>query len=356
MARTTAPRLSALPRAGNKHRSPERMPSPILTLNCHEAWISQLPRLGQPLDIVVGLRGRYTASWDARMRPFPPGARAVTVEQVRAEARPYGCLIAHSLSDLVELQDVAAPRILVLHTSPGHRAAQEGRKELPAGFLEAAARYVEEADAEVVAISPFKGEAWHMPHTVVRPGIEAEQFGPATREVAAGIRVANQIAAKRATLLWDLHERAFRSVPVDVVGHNPEMPGVKPAASWDELRRLLARHRFFVHTADPKLEDGYNLASLEAMAAGLPILGNRHPTSPIEHGVSGFLSDDPDELRSFALRLLNDRALAARMGEAARSAVMSQFPPGLFVSGMHAAIDRAHRRWAARGELLARAR
>ena len=40
------------------------------------------------------------------------------------------------------------------------------------------------------------------------------------------------------------------------------------------------------------------MATVEAMAAGMPIIGNRHPDSPVEHGVNGFLSDDPAELKS----------------------------------------------------------
>lgn len=71
------------------------------------------------------------------------------------------------------------------------------------------------------------------------------------------------------------------------------MPGVEAAKNWDNLKEMLQLHRFYIHTADPRYEDGVNMATLEAMAAGMPVLGNRHPTSPIEHGKSGFLSDNP---------------------------------------------------------------
>ena len=94
------------------------------------------------------------------------------------------------------------------------------------------------------------------------------------------------------------------------------MDRVHPADDWDHLKQIFSQHRFYIHTADPRLEDGCNMATLEAMAAGLPVLGNRHPTSPVEHGVSGWLSDDPVELRAYALRLLDDHDLARRMGVA----------------------------------------
>jgi len=55
------------------------------------------------------------------------------------------------------------------------------------------------------------------------------------------------------------------------------------------------------------------MASIEAMAGGMPVLGNKHPTSPIKHGVNGFLSDNPEELRMFARILLEDKELANLM-------------------------------------------
>ena len=48
-----------------------------------------------------------------------------------------------------------------------------------------------------------------------------------------------------------------------------------------------------------------------SMDAGLR---HRHPRSPVEHGISGFLSDDPDELRKYAGMLLEDRDLASLYG------------------------------------------
>jgi glycosyltransferase involved in cell wall biosynthesis len=123
------------------------------------------------------------------------------------------------------------------------------------------------------------------------------------------------------------------------------MPGVEAARDWQELKESLSRHRFFVHSADVRLEDGYNMATVEAMAAGLPILGNLHPSSPIEHGVSGFLSDDPVELRKYAVRLLGDRSLAVQMGREAQKAAARKFSPASFKAGLLRAIKAARRKW-----------
>ena len=77
------------------------------------------------------------------------------------------------------------------------------------------------------------------------------------------------------------------------------------------------------------------------MAAGLPVIGNCHPSSPTVNGVSGFLSDDPAELNACAKALLADRDLAAKMGRAAQQTVAERFSAEAFCTGMLAAIQTA---------------
>ncbi|KKL69198.1 hypothetical protein LCGC14_2117370, partial [marine sediment metagenome] len=137
-------------------------------------------------------------------------------------------------------------------------------------------------------------------------------------------------------------------LPIRLVGHNPDMPDVRATENWDQLKGILQSHRFYVHTADPRYEDGYNMATLEAMAAGLPVLGNRHPTSPVTDGVNGFLSDDPGELRRRAEGLLADRELADRMGQQARKTVMERFPMRRFHEDFMKSIETARAKWASR--------
>jgi glycosyltransferase involved in cell wall biosynthesis len=132
---------------------------------------------------------------------------------------------------------------------------------------------------------------------------------------------------------------------VTLVGHNPDMPGVAAARDWHHLKQMLQAHRFYIHTADPRFEAGYNMATAEAMAAGLPVIGNRHPTSPIKHGVSGFLGDNPTELRRFAQILLEDWGLAKMMGQQARKTVIERFSLSRFKHAFLRSIEIARRKW-----------
>jgi glycosyltransferase involved in cell wall biosynthesis len=317
----------------------------LLVFDCHEAWVYQLRVLPQPMDVVVGLKGRHTDGWDVAMRPVPPNARIVQLPDVIAAAPSYYCIVAHNLTDLLDVKTLPGPRLLVIHQTLESIMREQRSATPPGEFRGAVARYIAMIRAHVVAVSALKGRSWGFDEDLVPFSADPSDYPAYQGDVQRGLRIANDIRAKANTLMWDFHERAFAGIPITLLGRNDDMPGVKPARDWTELKEALSHHRFFIHTASPELEDGYNMATLEAMAAGLPVLGNRHPTSPIEHGVSGFLSDDPAELRACAQRLLEDQQLARRMGEEARKALLRTFPVERFRTGFLASIERSRREW-----------
>lgn len=317
----------------------------LLVFDCHEAWVYQLHALDHLMDVVVGLKGRHTAGWDEAMRPVPPNARIVRLEQAIASREPYDCVIAHNLSDLLDAKSIVAPRLFVIHGTLNGIVLEQGSRTPPDELRRAVAQYISMIRAHVMAVSHLKGKSWGFSGDVVPFSAAVNDYFPYQGDCARGLRVANDVVRKKKTLLWDFHTQAFGSLPVTLVGRNDDMPGVGPARDWQHLKEIFSRHRFFIHTADPRLEDGYNMATLEAMAAGLPVLGNRHPTSPVEHGVSGFLSDDPEELNGFARRLLADQELAARMGREAQKVVAEKFSLEHFKRGLERSLECARRKF-----------
>ncbi len=323
----------------------------LLTINSHEAWVFQLGSLGYKLDIVDGMPGRYCRSWDEHVRPVPANARLVSLPSVLEGRGRYDCIIAHSVSDLMALKALPGPRILVIHGTLEGRARNEGLEGPPQGYVTLVQQYLDAVAGHAVAVSALKARSWgDFARDIIPFGVDVDAYPRHSGSIAAGIRVANQIHARQDILLWDLHLAAFADVPIRLVGHNPDMPEVRPSESFDELKALLSEHRFFVHTAHSALEDGYNMATIDAMACGLPVLGNRHPSSPVEQGVSGFLSDDPRELAECAKRLLADPELARRMGQAARETVREHFSIARFKRDFEHAIDRARSKFKRGGE------
>jgi glycosyltransferase involved in cell wall biosynthesis len=317
----------------------------LLVFNCHEPWVHQLGALGCDLDIIIGLKGRYKQGWDERMRPVPDNARLITLSEALQSDIRYYCIIAHNTTDLLDIRDRPEPRLVVLHSTLEGRVEEEHSAIAPEQMKRILHKYLELTNCHAVATSITKGESWGLTEDIVTFGLDEDAYPPYSGEQACGLRICNFIESRRKILLWDLHEKAFGGLPVRLVGHNPGMPGVAAADSWDHLKRILRSCRFYIHTADPKLEAGYNMASIEAMAAGLPILSNRHPTSPVKHGVSGFLSDNPQELRKYALMLLEDRGLAVLMGQQARKTAIECFPMSKFKDSFLRSIETARRKW-----------
>ena len=326
----------------------------LLTFNSHEAWIYQLSALDYSLDIVVGLNGRYTETWDTRIRPIPANARLIDLHEAQTSSARYACIIGHNTTDLLDVRHRLDPRILVLHLPIEARQAEEDSIVSPPLMRKLLHKYASLVGAHVVAVSAFKGKSWGFTQDVVPFGFEPGDYAPCSGEKVCALRVCNFVQRRKKFLLWDFHEKAFQGLPVRIVGYNPEMPAAEPSRNWTHLKGMFQSHRFFIHTANPELEDGYNMATIEAMAAGLPVLGNCHPGSPAIHGVSGFLSDDPQKLRGYAKLLLGNRQLAMEMGMQARKTAKELFSINTFKRSFEKSIRMAqHKNQAASRSLLA---
>ncbi len=322
----------------------KQMKGRLLVFNCHEAWVYQLAGLDYNLDIAVGLPGHHTRSWDHHARPLPPRARTLPYQQALASSQFYSCIICHNPRDLLDIKHRPEPRILVLHLPVEARLVEEKSRMTAEQAKSMLHHYVKMTGTHVVSVSLLKGQSWDFTDDIIPFGLDPAEYLPYSGHRAAGLRISNFINHRRTFLHWDFHEQAFAGLPVTLVGHNPDIPEAHPSDNWDHLKKLLQAHRFYIHTADTVLEDGYNMATIEAMCAGLPILGNCHPSSVIEHGVNGFVSDDPRELRDYAQQLLDDRELAVSLGRAAQQTARERFSPAAFKTSFEKAIQIARQK------------
>ena len=169
-----------------------------------------------------------------------------------AGSAPYDCLVAHSGPDLLDLKTIAGPRILVLHVTLEGRARNEGKSEVPPGYAQMVRDYLAAVGGHAVAVSPLKASSWSLGADVVPFAVDVDAYPEYDGSVAAGIRVSNQISARKDYLYWDFYERAFHDISMRIVGHNPDMPGVEPSRNWDDLKSLLSSHRFFRAHGEPR--------------------------------------------------------------------------------------------------------
>ena len=285
------------------------------------------------------------------MRPVPPRARFLTLGEALAKVPRWDAVICHNITDLLETSSIDAPKLFVVHDVLDGRIAQQSANFNREDMIAKLRQYIAQLGAHAIAVSEMKGSSWGITGKGLPFASDPADYLQPTYERASGLRVANDVVSKRVFLAWDFHEAAFGELPVALVGHNPAL-GIAAARNWDELKVHFARHRFYVHTADARFEDGYNMAMVEAMAAGLPVVSNAHPTSPLTHGVDGFVATDPIEARAYAEALIGDIELARRMGAAARETVRRAFGPDAFRVRAYDAIGRAGKKFRRRQRTL----
>lgn len=91
-----------------------------------------------------------------------------------------------------------------------------------------------------------------------------------------------------------------------------------PHLTHPELAKLLQTCTAFVF---PSQQEGIARAQMEALAAGLPVIGTHEggATTVVEDGVEGFIvrGRDPQHIAEAMLKVATDRELNRRMGEAA---------------------------------------
>jgi colanic acid/amylovoran biosynthesis glycosyltransferase len=158
--------------------------------------------------------------------------------------------------------------------------------------------------------------------TVHRMGVdcEATEFRPRpipadrTVEIISVCRLVEQKGLEYALRAFGLLRRRGRDLHFTIVGDGPIRDelvalaseiGIADAVTFlgsrpqDRVRELLAASHVFLApsvTASDGLMEGIPVSIMEAMAAGLPVVGTRHSGIPelIEDGVSGILAEERD--------------------------------------------------------------
>jgi glycosyltransferase involved in cell wall biosynthesis len=125
-------------------------------------------------------------------------------------------------------------------------------------------------------------------------------------------------------------DRARAEVPIDLHGMGSEDGNGIGEVPLREVPALAAKYRFFFN---PIRYTSLGLAVCEAMMLGMPVVGlaTTEQSVVLRDGETGFVDTDLDRLIVGMRALLDDRALAERMGAAARGRARDLFDLGRFV-------------------------
>jgi glycosyltransferase involved in cell wall biosynthesis len=119
-----------------------------------------------------------------------------------------------------------------------------------------------------------------------------------------------------------------------------EAPGTHLNGFVENLESVYGRASFAVC---PLLGGtGQQVKVIEAMAYGLPVVVMRNVagSSPVEHGVNGFIASTSEEFAQYCLMLHQDEALCSKMGRRAQQAVHTQYSKEKIKSQLLVALEQ----------------
>ena len=290
----------------------------VLTWHVHGSYLAYLAHCGHDLYLPVGPKANgYAGRTDSF--DWPENVHEVPVEQVRSlpldvilfQSRRHWEVDQHEI--LSEAQR-HLPRIFLEHDPP---------RESPTETR----HVVDDPDVLLVHVTHFNELMWNSgrtPTRVIEHGVAVPADVEYDGHIPSGIVVVNGLNWRGRRLGSDVFQRARREVPLVLVGMESLELGGQGEVPPRELARTMAGYRFFFN---PIRWTSLGLSVLEAMSVGLPVVGlaTTELVDVVEDGVSGFLSTDIDVLVDRMRQLLDDPALARRLGSETRRTAHSRF-------------------------------
>jgi hypothetical protein len=290
-----------------------------LTWHVHGNYLLYLSQAGVDffLPVKPGRREGYGGRGDTF--PFGDNVRDVPANAVRD--LEIDCVLYQTRRNYEEDRDELLsesqkrlPRIYLEHDPPLESATQTRHWfDDPGGLL--------------VHVTPFNALMWdsgRTPTRVIDHGVLVPEGVRYSGELARGIVVINHLRTRGRRTGADVFERLRGEVPLDLVGMDAESMGGLGEVFPPDLPAFEARYRFFFN---PTRFTSLNLAVIEAMTIGLPVVGlaTTELVTVVENGVSGFIDTDPGRLVGPMRTLLADPAEARRLGENARRRALERF-------------------------------
>ena len=308
------------------------MPRRILVWHIHGSYLAALTRTEH--DWFLPVRPDRTNGYGGRRPDLPAWVREVPAEEVReldldlVLYQTPGNVFADGPAILSDAQR-RLPRIYLEHSVPDPPVTARHPFDDPSGLL--------------VHVTHYNHLMWdngRTPTAAVEHSVAVDPAITATGELARGAVLCNELERRGRAAGLDVFLRARERVPLDLMGIDSEALGGLGDVPYPELHRRLAAYRFLF---SPMRASSLPLAVVEAMTIGLPVVALATTELPtvIESGVSGYVSCDVDFLIDRMQALVDDPALARRLGMYARAVAGRRFSLERFTRDWDAAIERA---------------
>lgn len=305
-------------------------PLNILTFTTHERYEHNLCGTGHNF-YALNVGGK---TWDTDYAPIPDNYHIVNeipeyldIDLILAHTSCERLQIAHDYLSQTKgrnIDKLAIPILRHTHVLPDIRMDIDQQKQIFQSIPVNKNSF----------ISGFSRDAWGYDESnasVVEHGVDTEFWKPeysVTEKDNLCLSVVNDWPNRDWCCGFNLWKHTIDGLPALVVGKSPGFS--LPAKSTEHLRSVYQKSKIFYNTS---LHSPVPTVMLEAMACGCAIVSTATCMIPeiIDHGVNGFISNDPSELRKYLELLLSDNEMTQELGTNARKTMEQKYNMGLFI-------------------------
>ncbi|WP_367176593.1 glycosyltransferase family protein [Haloarcula rubripromontorii] len=281
-------------------------------------------------------------AWEEDTRPRPNNVRYITESEVPAALAGADVWLSHLITpDLLYFirsytKVESSPRIIQIMHGRADRAGT-----IRSGPLALLYRTVKQQitpildvlpqalDIEYVYITDYVAQSWGMsPGTVIYPGALLDEIELGSHSESYPLTVGNDLG--RPHFAGDILSELNNELEMWVCGANDSTEYSPGYVSWTELISLYQSCCCYLNLLRPP-ENSFNLATIEAMCAGTPIITLSHPKSIFTHRKNALVCESVEEIVYWVERLKSEKALRMRLGTAARSLAEEMFSMESFI-------------------------
>jgi len=313
----------------------------IFCFNWHTIYTFMLAKTGHDFEVGAWIpQGDGAVGWNFQQRPVPDNIKLIDYpeEAKRRMAKGrYDLIICFTLQDLEFSKEFKIP--IIFFSLNSLKTTGKNSADLIFTYREVVKNFLKRHKSIFVSVSELKYNDWKIPGLIIKSGIDPEEFSDYQGDSAKVLTVMNLIKERHLITDYPAFIKLTDKLPHSLRGINPDIIDAKPFADFSALKRGYQKNRLYLNITKAPFEDGYNLAMLEAMASGMPIVSIANPTSPLTNGKDGFISENLDYLREKIELLLEEQNLARKMGAEAKKTVQEKFSIKDFIANWNQAFS-----------------